>query len=102
MSLGGGAFSQSEADAVADARDAGVIVIAAAGNSGSNRLEYPASYEGVVSVAATNQTNTLTGYSNFGSMVDVAAPGGDAGEDAKLDGFPTACSAPLAVTETGL
>lgn len=88
MSLGGGAFSQSEADAVADARDAGVIVIAAAGNSGSNRLEYPASYEGVVSVAATNQTNTLTGYSNFGSMVDVAAPGGDAGEDADSDGFP--------------
>ena len=88
MSLGGGAFSQSEADAVALARDAGVIVIAAAGNSASNRLEYPASYEGVVSVSATNQTNTLTSYSNFGSMVDVAAPGGDTGEDADSDGFP--------------
>ena len=88
MSLGGGAFSQSEADAVADARDAGVIVVAAAGNSGTNRLEYPASYDGVVSVSATNQTNALTGYSNYGAMIDVAAPGGDMGEDADSDGFP--------------
>ena len=88
MSLGGGAFSQGEADAVADARNAGVIVIAAAGNSGTNRLEYPASYAGVVSVSATNQSNSLTGYSNFGSMIDVAAPGGDMGEDADSDGFP--------------
>ena len=88
MSLGGGAFSQSEADAVAAARDAGAIVIAAAGNSGTNRLQYPASYEGVVSVSATNQRNALTGYSNNGSMIDVAAPGGDMGEDANSDGFP--------------
>ncbi len=88
MSLGGGAYSQSEADAVADARDAGVIVVAAAGNSGTNRLEYPASYDGVVSVSATNQTNALTGYSNYGSMIDIAAPGGDMGEDADFDGFP--------------
>ena len=88
MSLGGGEFSQSEADAIADARNAGVIVIAAAGNSGTNRLEYPASYEGVVSVSATNQANALSGYSNFGSMIDVAAPGGDMGEDANADGFP--------------
>ena len=88
MSLGGGEFSQSEADAIADARNAGVIVIAAAGNSGTSRLEYPASYEGVVSVSATNQANALSGYSNFGSMIDVAAPGGDMGEDANADGFP--------------
>ncbi|NCF43633.1 MAG: S8 family serine peptidase [Proteobacteria bacterium] len=88
MSLGGGGFSQSEADAVAAARDAGVVVVAAAGNSGSSQLEYPASYAGVVSVAATNQGNALTGYSNSGSQVDVAAPGGDMGEDADADGFP--------------
>ena len=88
MSLGGGAYSQSEADAVAAARDAGVIVVAAAGNSGTNRLEYPASYDGVVSVSATNQTNALTGYSNYGAMIDIAAPGGDMGEDADSDGFP--------------
>ena len=88
MSLGGGGFSQSEANAVAAARDAGVVVVAAAGNSGSNQLEYPASYDGVISVAATNQSNALSSYSNFGSQVDVAAPGGDMGEDADADGFP--------------
>ena len=66
LSLGGAGSSQSEADAVTAARDAGVIVIAAACNSGTQDLEYPASCEGMVSVSATNQTNVLTGYSNFG------------------------------------
>lgn len=88
MSLGGGGFSQSEADALDAARNAGVIVVAAAGNSGSNRLEYPASYEGVVSVSATNQSNQRTDYSNFGLTVDVAAPGGDSGQDIDADGIP--------------
>ena len=75
LSLGGAGSSQSEADAVTAARNAGVIVIAAAGNSGTQDFEFPASYEGVVSVSATNQTNVLTEYSNFGPTVDVAAPG---------------------------
>jgi serine protease len=88
LSLGGAGSSQSEADAITAARNAGVIIVAAAGNSGTSDMEYPASYEGVVSVSATNQTNALTSYSNFGSMVDVAAPGGDMGEDDNADGFP--------------
>lgn len=88
LSLGGAGSSQSEADAVTAARNAGVIVIAAAGNSGTQDLEFPASYEGVVSVSATNQTNVLTEYSNFGPTVDVAAPGGDMSEDVNTDGFP--------------
>ena len=88
LSLGGAGSSQSEADAVTAARNAGVIVIAAAGNSGTQDLEYPASYEGAVSVSATNQTNVLTGYSNFGPTVDVAAPGGNMSEDVNTDGFP--------------
>ncbi|MDC3123205.1 S8 family serine peptidase [Gammaproteobacteria bacterium] len=88
LSLGGAGSSQSEADAVTAARNSGVIVIAAAGNSGTQDLEYPASYEGVVSVSATNQTNVLTGYSNFGPTVDVAAPGGNMSEDVNTDGFP--------------
>lgn len=88
MSLGGSGYSQSEADAITAARNAGTIIIAAAGNSATGELEYPASYEGVVSVSATNLTNELTSYSNYGSMIDVAAPGGDAGEDANGDGFP--------------
>jgi len=68
------------------ARDAGVIIIAAAGNEGKNALYYPASLEGVVSVSATNISKKLASYSNFGSTVDVSAPGGDSG-DLNGDGF---------------
>ena len=88
LSLGGTGFSQSEADAITAARDAGVVIVAAAGNSGTSEMEYPAAYDGVVSVAATSQTNALASYSNFGATVDVAAPGGDMGEDVNADGFP--------------
>ena len=88
LSLGGTGFSQSEADAITAARDAGVIIVAAAGNSGTSEMEYPAAYDGVVSVAATSQTNALASYSNFGATVDVAAPGGEMGEDVNADGFP--------------
>ena len=88
MSLGGGGFSSSEASAITAARDAGVIIVAAAGNSGSANQEYPASYDGVVSVAAVNQSNVRTSYSNFGQSIDVTAPGGDLDEDADGNGTP--------------
>ena len=88
MSLGGGGFSSSEASAITAARNAGVIIVAAAGNSGTSNQEYPASYDGVVSVAAVNQSNTRTNYSNFGASIDVTAPGGDLDEDADQDGTP--------------
>ena len=88
MSLGGGGFSSSEASAITAARDAGVIIVAAAGNSGSANPEYPAAYEGVVSVAAVNQSNARTSYSNFGQSIDVTAPGGDLDEDADANGTP--------------
>jgi serine protease len=42
----------------------------------------------VVSVAAVNQSNTRTNYSNFGASIDVTAPGGDLDEDADQDGTP--------------
>ncbi len=88
MSLGGGGFSSSEASAISAARDAGVIVIAAAGNSGNANSEYPASYDGVVSVAAVNQANSRASYSNFGANIDITAPGGDLDQDANQDGTP--------------
>jgi len=68
------------------AREAGVIIIAAAGNEGKNALYYPASLEGVVSVSAINISKELASYSNFGATVDVSAPGGDSG-DINGDGF---------------
>ncbi len=87
MSLGGGSFNQCEQNAIVDAVDAGVIVVAAAGNDGDDAPSYPAAYDGVVSVAATTISNARASYSNFGPSVDVAAPGGSSTTDLNGDGF---------------
>lgn len=52
LSLGGPSFSQPEANAVAAASAAGHVIVAAAGNTGSNQLRYPAAYSNVLGVAA--------------------------------------------------
>ncbi|MEW8396780.1 MAG: S8 family serine peptidase, partial [Candidatus Thiodiazotropha sp.] len=88
LSLGGSADNQTTRDAVAAARAAGVIIVAAAGNETTSQLSYPASYEGVVSVSAVDINRDLAFYSNFGSMIDVAAPGGDLRVDLNGDSRP--------------
>jgi subtilisin family serine protease len=80
-SFGGYSFVQQEFDAVNQLSQAGVLVVAAAGNAfGNNDVVpvYPASYTipGIVSVAASTTTDTLANFSNYGvSSVDLAAPG---------------------------
>jgi serine protease len=86
LSLGGPTNTTTAPTAYRLAREAGVIVIAAAGNDASSALFAPAAYNGVVSVSATNISRRLASYSNFGSTIDVAAPGGDSG-DLNGDGF---------------
>lgn len=86
LSLGGPTNSTSAPTAYRLARDAGVIVVAAAGNDSSSGLFAPAAYDGVVSVSATNISRQLASYSNFGSTIDVSAPGGDSG-DLNGDGY---------------
>ncbi|MCZ6882015.1 MAG: S8 family serine peptidase [Gammaproteobacteria bacterium] len=87
LSLGDGAFSQIAQDTYTEARNAGVIIVAAAGNESSNAPAYPASYDGVISVSAVDINKQLAPYSNFGTTVDVAAPGGDASQDVNGDGY---------------
>ncbi len=53
----------------------GVIIIAAAGNDGSNLPVYPAFYENSIAVSALRQDDSLVPLSNYGDWVDVAAPG---------------------------
>jgi subtilisin family serine protease/fibronectin type 3 domain-containing protein/methionine-rich copper-binding protein CopC len=85
-SWGGDPFSQSLFDAIREARDAGHVFVAAAGNGDflgfglNNDAEpfYPASYnlDNIVTVAATDHSDRLAVFSNFGaSSVDLAAPG---------------------------
>ncbi|MEJ6590950.1 MAG: S8 family serine peptidase, partial [SAR86 cluster bacterium] len=88
LSLGGGPPNNVMNNAVQAARAAGLIIIAAAGNDGDSTLSYPASYEGVVSVAATDLSDQRAYYSQFNAFVDIAAPGGDTSTDVDGDGFP--------------
>jgi len=77
MSLGGGGYSKVMADAVAYARKKGVTVVAAAGNAGRSRVEFPAAYPGAVAVGAVGPSGKRAPYSSYGKDLDIAAPGGD-------------------------
>lgn len=88
MSFGGLGASQTEQDCINSARNAGVILIAAAGNDGASAPIYPAAYNGVVSVSAVNLSRELASYSNYGPTIDVAAPGGAVSGDVNGDGNP--------------
>ncbi len=73
-------YSQSEYNAIEKAKNAGILFIAAAGNNkkDNNRFpHYPSGYElaNIISVAASTPKDTLASFSNYGSTVDVAAPG---------------------------
>jgi len=88
MSLGGGAYSEVLDKACQYARDNGVVVIAAAGNTGFGEVEYPAAYDSVVAVSATRFDDKLAPYSSHGKALDIAAPGGDMSVDQNGDGKP--------------
>ena len=76
MSLGGG-YSESMETACSEADGAGIVVVAAAGNSGpgDDTVNYPAKYESVIAVSATNDGDSLADFSSRGPEVELAAPG---------------------------
>jgi subtilisin family serine protease len=74
MSLGTASDVGSLHDAVKAAKNAGIVVVAAAGNSGGP-VNYPAAYEEVIAVSAIDQNNMLASWSSRGPEVDLAAPG---------------------------
>src|SRR5580704_4886636 len=74
LSLGGPIRSRILEDAVNHALDKGVVVVAAAGNSG-RKVGYPAAYAGVIAVSATDDTDTIAAFSSRGPEVAIAAPG---------------------------
>lgn len=90
LSLGGTGYSGIEAEVYREAYSRGTIIAAAAGNDGTSDINYPAGYEGVLSVSAVTIEGNAAGYSNFGPTIDVAAPGGsstDVNGDGYLDGI---------------
>lgn len=66
--------TQTVMDAISAALKAGVVMVAASGNEGGV-VSFPANMPGVISVAATDQSNKLASFSNTGKEVTVAAPG---------------------------
>jgi serine protease len=81
LSLGGsGACDATTQNAINSARSRGAVVVAAAGNSNVNASNAsPANCQGVIAVAAVGKSGGKASYSNYGTVVDVAAPGGDGG-----------------------
>ncbi|WP_161494474.1 S8 family serine peptidase [Marinobacter salexigens] len=86
LSLGGLPYQQSLKDVIDAGVERGIVYVAAAGNSASTAASYPAAYDGVFSVSAVDGAGELATYSNSGSWIDLAAPGGDASRDANADG----------------
>lgn len=77
---GGGSCAITTQTAINGARSRGVVVVVAAGNSAMDASNFsPANCAGVITVAATTRAGGRASYSNFGSIVDIAAPGGDTG-----------------------
>jgi len=74
MSLGTDQHIQSFHDAIKNAYNAGVTIVAAAGNSGGT-VTYPAAYPEVIAVSATDESNQIASWSSRGPEVDLAAPG---------------------------
>ena len=75
MSFGGYADSQLLHDAIRYAYDAGVLLVAAAGNDNTNMKHYPACYDEVIAVAATDEYDNKAYFSNWGGWIELAAPG---------------------------
>jgi serine protease len=85
MSIGGaGSCNATYQQAIDTAVAAGTTIVVAAGNSDDDAENYtPASCNNVISVAATNRTGGRAYYSNYGDVVDLAAPGGETSTGAR-------------------
>ena len=76
MSLGGSFRNRTEEAAFNELYETGAVLsVAAAGNDGNNRRSYPASYDGVISVAAIDENKEKAEFSQSNSDVELAAPG---------------------------
>ncbi len=97
MSLGDQVYSQSLNQAVQDAWNAGVVIVAGAGNDGTTAPFYPAALDNVISVAAFDENHRRPSFSNYGSWVDISAPG-----NYILSTYPSGeCAASTTAGDTG-
>jgi serine protease len=90
MSLGGPSSSRAIASAVKYALAKGVVVVAAAGNSGRS-VGYPAAYPGVIAVSATDANDKIAWFSSRGPEVTIGAPGVGITQQTVCDGGKNKC-----------
>ena len=77
MSLGGGGASAFAIEVIEACTANNIVIIAAMGNSGQNQVEYPAAYQGVIAVGASNGMDQKVPFSTSGPHISVTAPGYD-------------------------
>jgi serine protease len=91
MSYGANSASNAERQALQSAYNRGISLFASAGNSGddddfSGDVDYPARYDTVLAVGATDLVDERSYYSSYGPHLDVVAPGGDTRVDLDSNG----------------
>ncbi len=75
MSFGGYGTSSVIESAIEYAHNKDVVLVAAAGNENTSDISYPAGYDNVIAVAATDEDDIKASFSNYGDWVDISAPG---------------------------
>lgn len=108
ISMSFGTYSPSSGiqEALQGAYNEGVILVAASGNENTNTLTYPAAYSSVISVGSTNSSDMKSNFSNYGSWVNLVAPGSNITSTYLSDQYAsangTSMSAPLVAGSIGL
>ena len=103
-------YSMANHEAISYARGLGSIILGSAANDNKFRNNYPATYPGVISVAALDHLDEKAGYSNFGPNITVSAPGGDGNNkllttnvsNSYTSASGTSCSTPIVAGLLGL
>jgi hypothetical protein len=75
LSLGSNAGSELLSRVITEAAGKGILFFAAAGNEPTTAPTFPAAYEGVTAVTAVDRSGRIAPYANYGSFVDIGAPG---------------------------
>ncbi len=76
MSFGGPGYSQTSQNLINTINGMGVVMLASAGNDNVTSAHYPSAYNHVISTASTNEDDVKSDFSNYGTTIDICAPGG--------------------------
>lgn len=76
MSWGGPGYSATNQNLINSIYNMGIVLLASAGNDNVSTAHYPSGYNNVISIASTNSNDVKSDFSNFGTTVDLCAPGG--------------------------